>query len=74
MDENYFMDATPGYTDDSSQIGVTTAVEQTTGNKNSRFSGIGRGVSVQMYQWLIVVGAVVLLWALRYGLLSSLTR
>jgi hypothetical protein len=61
-----------GYSDDSDEVGVTTAVEQTTGNKNSRFSGVGRNISVPMYQWLIVVGAVILLWALRKGLASDL--
>ena len=54
-------------------IGVTTAVEQTTGSKNSFFSGLGRGISVPMYQWLIVVGAVVALWLLGRGLGKALT-
>lgn len=62
----------PGYAEDSDEIGLTTAVEQTTGNKNSAFSGFLRGFSTPTYQWLIVVGAVVALWAMGYGLRSDI--
>jgi hypothetical protein len=69
-DFGYMADA--GYADDSADIGLTTAVEQTTGNKNSMFRGMGRNVSVPTYQWIIVVGAIVFLWLLYFGLISDL--
>lgn len=69
---DYYMSEGPGYADDSDEIGLTTAVEQTTGNKNTFFSGALRRVSTPTYQWVIVVGAVVALWALGYGLRSDI--
>jgi hypothetical protein len=66
----YFEDT--GYADDADEVGHTTAQEQTTGSKNGRFTGMGRGISVPVYQWLIVVGAVALLWGLKYGLISDI--
>lgn len=74
-EDSYFGDMGGDYStqSDNDAIGITTAVEQTTGSKNSLFSGLGRGVSVGMYQWLIVVGAVVLLWAFSRGLGKALT-
>lgn len=60
------------YADDSDEIGVVGAVEGTTGNKNSMFKGMGRGVSVATYQLIYVAGAVALLWALYFGLIKDL--
>lgn len=73
MQPDYFGEMGGDYAvEGDTAIGVTTAVEQTTGSKNSFFQGFGRNVSVGTYQWLIVVGAVALLWALGKGLASDL--
>lgn len=74
MSPDYFEDMGGDYAvEGDTDIGITTAVEQTTGSKNSMFSGLGRGISVPMYQWFIVVGSVVALWLLARGLGKALT-
>lgn len=69
--DNFMTDVGAGYASDGDEIGLTTAVEQTTGSKQSMFRGFGRNVSVSTYQWVIVVGAVAALWALGYSLRSE---
>ena len=73
MAESFMVDAVgAGYAADSDEIGMVTAVEQTTGSKQNAFRGMGRNVSVATYQWVIVVGAVAALWFMGYSLRGDL--
>lgn len=57
-------------TPDAESSFVTDEASHVTGSKNT--GKVGGMVSIATWQWLIVIGALATLWALRFGLKSAI--
>lgn len=63
-----------GYPTEGAEYGTevdTADTSHVTGNQNTS-RGIGSGLSVATYQWLIVVGALAGLWLLAFAFRSDI--
>jgi hypothetical protein len=66
--ENYGI--APDYAEDVYEQDALNETEHVTGNKNNAFRGT-RGLSAATWQWVIVMGALGLLWILFFHFRSS---